>query len=117
MLRGQELVEFYELQFQYGGTTNNHHKLIQKGLLDYFFPKNSLPKKKRVMRRAMRKPRSMPFKNFAARLTEMNNFLPLFPGSEASKKMETEELNEILLHAVPNAWAKKSYLKKIGILR
>ena len=53
----------------------------------------------------------MAFKNFAARLTEMNHFLPMFPGSDASKKMEMEELNKILLHEVPNAWAKQSYLQ------
>ena len=53
----------------------------------------------------------MTFKRFAARLTEMNNFLPLFPGSEASKKMETEEINKVILHAVPNGRSKQSYLK------
>ena len=44
----------------------------------------------------------------------MNNFLPLFPGSDASKKMEMEDLNEILLHAVPNGWAMQSYLQGWG---
>ena len=53
----------------------------------------------------------MIFKSFAARLNEMNNFLPFFPGSEKSNKMEMEELNEILLNADPNRWAKKSYLQ------
>ena len=56
----------------------------------------------------MRKPQSMTFKRFAERLTEMNNFLMLFPGSEASKKMEMEELNEILLDAVTKAFTKQS---------
>ena len=60
------------------------------------------------MRHAMRKPQSMTFKRFAERLTEMNNFLMLFPGSEASKKMEMEELNEILLDAVTKAFTKQS---------
>ena len=55
------------------------------------------------MRREMRTPQSMTFKHFAARLMEMNNFLPLFPGLDASEKMEMEELNKILLHAVPDA--------------
>ena len=102
MLCGQELREFDKLQSQYGGVINNHLKLIHKGLLEYFFPINALSKQKRVMRRAIRKPRSMTLKRFAARLTVMNYFLPLFPGSDASNKMEMEELNEILLRAVPN---------------
>ena len=111
MLRGQAFREFDKLQSQYGGAANNHLKLIQEVLLEYFFRINALSKQKRAMRRAMRKPQIMAFKRFAARLTEINNFLPLFPGSDASKKMEMENLNEILLHAVPNGWTKQSYLQ------
>ena len=55
-----------------------------------------------MIRRAMRRPQSITFKRFAARLTEINNFLPIFPGLDAFKKIEMEELNKILLHAVPN---------------
>ena len=80
MLRVQELSEFNELYIQYGGLTNNHLRIIQEGLIYDLFPINSLSKHKRAMRRAMRKPRSMTFKRFAARLTEINNFLLLFPG-------------------------------------
>ena len=40
---------------------------------------------------------------------EMNNFLPLLPGSEDSKKIKTEELNEIISHAVTNGWANQCY--------
>ena len=100
--------EFDKLQSQYGGATNNHLKLIQEGLLECFFPINSISNQKLAIRRAMRKPQSMTFKRFAERLTEMNNFLMLFPGSEASKKMEMEELNEILLDAVTKAFTKQS---------
>ena len=59
----------------------------------------------------MRKPQSMTFKRFAARFTEMNNFLQLFPGLDVTKMMTHEELNRILLHAVPNEWGKQSYIK------
>ena len=111
MLRGQALREFDELQSQYGGLTNNHLKLIQEGLLEYFFTINLLSNQKFATRRAIRKPQSMTFNRFAARLIEMNNFLPLFPGLDVSRKMEPEERNEILLHAVTNAWAKQSYLQ------
>ena len=68
MLRVQALMEFDGLQSQYVGSTNKHLKLIQEGLLDYFFPVNFLSKKKRAMERAMRKPRSMILKHFAERL-------------------------------------------------
>ena len=45
---------------------------------------------------------------------EINSVLPLFSGSDASKKMEMEELNEILLHTVLNGWSKQSYLQGWG---
>ena len=63
------------------------------------------------MRRAMRKPRDLPFKRFAARLTEINNYQTLFPVSNAAKKITPEELNNILLHSVLNGWAKQAYLQ------
>ena len=65
MLHVQALREFDEVQSQYSGATNNHLKIIQEGLLKYFFPINALSKKNHVMRRAMRKPRIMTFKCFA----------------------------------------------------
>ena len=41
---------------------------------------------------------------------ETENFLPLFPGLDVSKKITHEELNEIILHTVLNARGKQSYL-------
>ena len=63
------------------------------------------------MRRAMRKAQDLQFKIFASRLTEVNNCLPLLPGLSVAKKMDPEELNEVLLHAVPNSWAQQSHIQ------
>ena len=63
------------------------------------------------MRRAMCKPCKILFKHFAAHIKELNNYLPLFLGSSASKNMPSEEPNNILLHAVPNGWEKQAYLQ------
>ena len=111
MIFGQALRDFNELQSQYGGLTNNHLKLIQEGLLEYFLTINLISKKNLSIRRSTNKPQSMTFKRFAARLVEMNNFLPLFIGSDDLKKMKIKELNEILLHTVTNAWEKQSCLQ------
>ena len=78
LLRGEVLREFDELS-QQGNTTNKLLKITPKGLLELFFPMNSLYKKKHTMRRAMRKPCDISFKRFEEQLTEINNFLPLFP--------------------------------------
>ena len=59
----------------------------------------------------MQKPQVFLFKIFSARLAELNNYLPIFPGSSATKNMAPEELNKILLQAAHNSWAKQAYLQ------
>ena len=44
-------------------------------------------------------------------LIKINNLVTIFPGSDATKNMLPEELNEILLRMVPNGWAKQSHLQ------
>ena len=62
------------------------------------------------MHHAMRKPWYLPFKRFAAWITELNNYLPILPGSIAHKKIPPKELNKILLYYVPNSGEKQYYL-------
>ena len=102
MLRVQALREFKRLASQNHGMKNAHIKHITYGLLGYFFPINSMTKQNRAMRYPMCKPWSIISKCFSAWLTEMNNFLPLLPGSEPSKKIPYEDLNEIIFHTVTN---------------
>ena len=63
------------------------------------------------MHLAMHKPRELPFKWFVAHFTELDNYLPLFTGLSASKNIPPEELNNILLHTIPNDWKKQAYLQ------
>ena len=42
---------------------------------------------------------------FAAKIQELNNLLPKFPGSDESRNIPQEELNKILLHDVPHGWS------------
>ena len=115
MLCGQALREFDKIQSQYGGATNNYLNIIQEVLLEYFFTISVLSKQKRSMRGAMHKPRSMTFKRFVARLTEINNFQILFPVPNSSKKIEMEELNKILLMQCPID-GPRNPTYKVGIL-
>ena len=111
MLHREALREFRKLESQNSGTTNSCLKRIQEGLLGYFFIINTISKQKRAMRRSMRKPQDLPFNRFTASITELNNHLTVFPGSSNAEKMDSEELSEILFHAVPNVRAKQSYLQ------
>ena len=109
--RGEALREFDKLSSQNTGTNSTHLKFIQEGLIGYFLPINALSNQKRAMCRSMRKPQDIPFRRFAARLRELNNYLPLFPIYSSAKKMLPEYLNKIILHAVPNVWEKQAYLQ------
>ena len=68
MLRRGALRGFDVIAGQVGSTNNTHLQQIKEGLLSYFTPLNALNKKKRAMRCAMRKPRDVHLKRFAAQL-------------------------------------------------
>ena len=110
ILRGEALREFDKLAIQNAGKACAILKFIQEVLLVYSPPINNLSNQKRAMRCATRKHGDLPFNHFDARLTELNNYLPLFPGSITYKNIPPKELNKIILHAVPNGWENKSYL-------
>ena len=110
MLGGEALQDFDKLSIQNTGTKNAHLKFIKEGLLGSFPSTDALSKKKGVIRHAMHKPCKILFKWFVTYLKELNNYLPLFPGSSASKNMLPKELNNIILHAVWDGWAKQVYL-------
>ena len=88
ILRGEALREFNAITNQVDNTTNGHLKLIKESSLSYFIPLNAPNKQKLAMIRTMRKPWDLLFKRFAAQLTELNNYLQIFPGSSAAKKMD-----------------------------
>ena len=111
VIRGEALIRFDELARNNNGITCAHLEHIMEGLLGYFSPINALSKQKRVMCRAIYKPRDLPFKSFTAQLKELNYYLPLFPISINSNNMAPKELNNILLHTIPNGCLKQSYLQ------
>ena len=75
---------------------------------------NYLSKQKHAMCQEICKPRHIPFKRFDAQLTDIKNYLPLFPDSSNSNNMVPEEINKILLHAFTNVWSNQSYLQGWG---
>ena len=85
--------------------TNNHFKKITEVLLEYIPPMNALSKNNHAKRHTVHKPLYRPFEKILTRLIEINNFLSLFPGSDASNMTPTENLKKILLHVVPINWS------------
>ena len=62
------------------------------------------------MKRMMRNSRGLNLWIFSARLQEVNNFLPQFPGSDKCKNIPQGELKEILLYAGPHGCAKQAMM-------
>ena len=89
----ESLKQFDELGSQNNGTTNSHLKHIIEGLFGCFPLINALSKQMHTMRRTMRKPLIISFSFFAAQLMEINNYIPLFPGSSDYNKITLEDLN------------------------
>ena len=78
---------------------------ISKGLLKCFFPSNAITRHKRKMRRMMCKLRGTKLRQFSARFQYLNNVLLKFTGSDKSKKIPQEDLNNIL--ALPHGQVKQ----------
>ena len=48
------------------------------------------------------------------RLTKLNEYLVLFPGSDEFKNMSEPGLNVIILYSMPNGWSNQSYFLELG---
>ena len=92
-------------------TGNLNVDYIIRGLAQYFYPVNSLSKKKRAIRRGMKKTCSLTVRNYAARLIELNEHLASFPGATLTDEIGVTELNEIILNNMPNSCYKKAYIQ------
>ena len=67
--------------------TYAHFKENKEGLLGYFLPTNALSKKKIYMCQYTKKPCALTMNRLVACLTDLNIYLPLFPGFNNSNNM------------------------------
>ena len=56
------------------------------------------------MRHKMPKPFGMPVSHYWARLVELNEYLPLFPGAGENSRLDNEDVKEILEIGIPETW-------------
>ena len=91
--------------------TNASYELCMDALARHVFPKRAAQLQKRYMRRFVRKPVTMSTKQFAARLQELNSYLPKFPttapGQAVNAKLDDDEIVDIMEFGVPRSWQKK----------
>jgi hypothetical protein len=91
--------------------TNASFEACMDALARHVFPKRASQLQKRYMRRFIRKPAGMTTKQFAARLVELNAYLPKFPtaapGQATVAKLEDDEIVDIMEFGVPRSWQRK----------
>ena len=112
LLTGDALSVFNAALDELGTTeTNNSYELCMDALARHVFPKRASQLQKRYMRRFVRKPAGMTTKQFAARLQELNAYLPKFPtampGQAAVGKLDDDEVVDIMEFGVPRSWQRK----------
>ena len=71
------------------------------------FSHRALEYQKTYMRRRMKKPAYMSFRNMAAAVTRLNDHLPYFPNGNVLSKFSDVELLELLEWSIPQAWRTK----------
>ena len=81
---------------------------LLKGLSWYFFLVDLLLKNVQCF--AVWK-NSLKARRYAARLIDLNEYLASFPGVTIADKLGITELNEILLHSMPNSWSKQAHVQ------
>lgn len=79
------------------------------------FPPRSVQLQKRYMRRFVRKPATMKTREYAARIVEINNYLPSFPpstvGGAVPTKLDDDELVDLMEFGIPRTWQRAMVLQ------
>ena len=90
-------------------TKNNHIEEMIQQLGKNLFLSNALSNQKRMMHQSMCKPRYLEIQRYTECFTKLNKYLSLLLGSYVAKKMDEEEMNDILFHILSNVWVNQSY--------
>ena len=72
----------------------------------YLFSINALSKQKLSIHHGVSKPRELMLRRYAAHMVKLSQHLVVFPGSNHNNKNVETEINDIILHSIPNGWGK-----------
>lgn len=103
-----------------GNETVANFNVCLDAVRDQVFPSRAILLQKRYMRRFLRKPAGHTTREFAARLQEINGYLPKFPRvveGEDPVKLPDDEVLDILEFGVPVSWQKAMLLQDFDPLR
>lgn len=95
--------------------TNETFKTCVKAVTKHVFPDGALKRQKRYMRRYMRKPRFMKAREMMARGMEMNDDLKYYPDYKESKRLDEDEMCDIIEFGLPGRWQKTMYVQGFDI--
>ena len=110
IFKGDALATFNREALDAGDEMIAHFQTAIAGLTRHVFPHRAYAIQKRYMRRFLRKPLGVSIHDYAARVAEMNNYLPQFPpphvGGPPVVPLDEEESKDMLEFSVPNSWQK-----------
>lgn len=111
LITGDTLAVFNNAAQEHGNETNATFLQCLQDVTTHIFPQRALSFQKRYMRRYMRKPKDMTTREFAARISELNQYLKQFPPFEDNQEIDEEEIIDIIEFGIPHSWQKHMVLQ------
>lgn len=111
LITGDTLAVFNKAAAEHGNETNATFLRCLQDVTNHIFPQRALSFQKRYMRRYLRKPKEMSTREFAARISELNQYLKQFPPFEDNQEIDDEEIIDIIEFGIPSSWQKNMVLQ------
>ena len=111
LITGDTLAVFNNAAQEHGNETNQTFLRCLQDVTTHIFPQRALAFQKRYMRRYLRKPKDMTTQEFAAHITELNQYLKQFPPFGQNQELEDEEIIDIIEFGIPHSWQKHMVLQ------
>ena len=86
------------------GVTEESYKMTMEKFKAKAFKKFAARRQVAYLRNNLRKPLAVSVRSCSTRLTELNNYLGLFPGPDSNTPLGEGDLIDILVRMVPTAW-------------
>jgi hypothetical protein len=111
LITGDTLAVFNKAAEENGNETNATFLACLQDVTNHIFPQRALSFQKRYMRCYLKKPKDMSTREFAARISELNQYLKQFPPFEANQDIDDEEIIDIIEFGIPNSWQRNMVLQ------